>query len=115
MLSEEGSDMADGESVVEVAEYSGALRRWWLVILGCALVGAALGALLFRFQATQYVSSAQVEVRPLVIQGDDPDLDADRQVNTTTERSIASSQRVAERALALLAAAESVAGEDGNA
>jgi capsular exopolysaccharide synthesis family protein len=52
-----------------------------------------------------------VEVRPLVSAGDSPNLDAQRQINMDTERVIAESQRVTERALALIAARDA-AGSD---
>lgn len=98
--------MADDDSVVSVAEYTNALkRRWWLIVL-CGALGAALGILLLGMKDSVYVSEARVEVRPLKVEGDSPNLDIDRQVSLTTERAIAQSQRVAERALKLLAAAE---------
>ncbi len=94
--------MVDGDSVVDVSEYSAALRRWWYLVAVAALVGAVVGAAAIQLQSGAYVSQARVEVRPLVIQGDDPNLDINRQVDISTERVIANSQRVAERALALL-------------
>ena len=53
-----------------------------------------------------------MEVRPLVSQGDSPNLDIGRQVNTTTEEAIASSQRVVERGLALIEAADQLSNDD---
>ncbi len=104
--------MTDGESVVSVSEYTSALRRrWWMVLLLGAL-GAVLGYALLGLQAGTYVSEAQVEVRPLIVEGDSPNLDINRQVSLTTERSIAGSQRVAERALALIAAAGELGVDD---
>lgn len=99
-------------SVVPVSEYTAALKKWWLPIAVCAVAGAVLGAVLLSLQGGQYEAEARVEVRPLVIAGDDPNLDITRQVNTTNERAIASSQRVAERALALLDAAEAMGIDD---
>lgn len=94
--------MANGDAVVDVSEYTSVLRRWWPVILGAALVGAVLGFLALRLQSSEYQAEARVEVRPLVSAGDDPNLDTQRLINTDTERAIANSQRVTERALALI-------------
>ncbi len=96
--------MADGDSVVDVSEYTSVLRRWWPVIAGAAAIGAVLGFAVLQLQTRVYEASARVEVRPLVIAGDSPNLDAARQINTDTERAIAESQRVTERALALIQA-----------
>ena len=104
--------MLDGEAVVDVSEYTSALKRWWPLIAVASVIGLVLGSVLIGLQSSSYESVATVEVRPLVTQGDDPNLDVNRQVNTTTERAIAGSQRVAERALALLEAAETVGTDD---
>lgn len=104
--------MLDGEAVVDVSEYTSALKRWWPLIAVASIVGLVLGSILIGLQGSSYEAIATVEVRPLVTQGDDPNLDVSRQVNTTTERAIASSQRVAERALALLEAADQVGTDD---
>lgn len=104
--------MADGDSVVDVSEYTSVLRRWWPVILGAVAVGAVLGFLVLRLQTRVFEASAKVEVRPLVIAGDSPDLDAARQINTDTERAIAQSQRVTERALALIEARDELGATD---
>ncbi len=98
--------MADGHSVVDVSEYTNALRRWWPMILMAGLIGALAGTLLITAQASVYESVARVEVRPLFSAGDDPNLDVSRQVSMTTEETIGASQRVAERAAALRAAAD---------
>ncbi len=98
--------MIDGDGVVDMSEYTSALRRWWPYVLVAAIVGLVLGTIAVGLQGNSYESQAIVEVRPLITSSDDPDLDVDRQVNTTTEQAIAGSQRVAERALALIEAAE---------
>ncbi len=106
--------MLDGEAVVDVSEYTSALKRWWPLIAVASIIGLVLGSVLIGLQGSSYESVATVEVRPLVTQGDDPNLDVSRQVNTTTERAIAGSQRVAERALALLDAADQLETSDLN-
>lgn len=98
--------MADGSAVVEVSEYASALKRWWPIIAVSALIGAVLGFVLVGLQASQYESVARVEVRPLQVSGDAPNLDLDRQISMKTEQTIGVSERVAERAAALRAAAE---------
>ena len=95
-----------------MSEYSSALRRFFPVILGCALAGAVLGILATQMRSGTYDTEARVEVRPLLNAGDDPNLDISRLVNTTNERLIASSQRVTERGLALLQAAEELGSDD---
>ncbi|MEZ5342936.1 MAG: hypothetical protein R2706_16280 [Acidimicrobiales bacterium] len=97
--------MASGHSVVDVSEYTSALKRWWPMILVTGLAGAIAGLMLIKTQASVYESVARVEVRALVSAGDDPNLDVSRQVSMATEETIAGSQRVAERAAALRAAA----------
>ncbi len=99
--------MIDTDGVVDVSEYASALRRWWPSVVIAAVIGLVLGAIAVGLQEVQYESQATVEVRPLVTSSDDPDLDVNRRVNTTTEQAIAGSQRVAERALALIEAADS--------
>lgn len=91
-------------NVVSVSEYTSALRRFLPVILAGLVVGALFGILATRVQSGAYETEARVEVRPLLAAGDDPNLDISRQVNTTNERLIASSQRVTARGLALLEA-----------
>ncbi len=93
-------------NVVPVSEYTTALRKWWPAVVAATIAGALLGALLLQLRDGDFVAESRVEVRPLFLTGDDPTLDITRQVNTTNERVIASSQRVAERALALLDAAD---------
>ena len=100
------TSLANNSNVVSVSEYTSALRRYLPVILAATLVGAVLGAMLTQIQSGTYDAEARVEVRPLLAAGDDPNLDINRQVNTTNERLIASSQRVTERGLALLEAAD---------
>ena len=104
--------MIDGDGVVDVSEYASALRRWWPYIAIAAAIGLVLGAIAGGLQNAQYESEAIVEVRPLVTNSDDPDLDVNRRVNTATEQAIAGSQRVAERALALIDAAEALGTND---
>ncbi len=88
------------------------LRRHWKLIALCALAGLALGLASLTQRTQTFVSDSLVEVRPLISQGDSPNLDAARQVNPETEQSIASSQRVVERALALLDASEQLGNPD---
>ncbi len=106
------TNVTSNPNVVSVSEYTSALRRYFPVILGAALVGAVLGFVLTQLQPGTYDTEARVEVRPLLAAGDDPNLDITRQVNTTNERLIASSQRVTERGLALLQAASELGTND---
>lgn len=92
-------------AVVGLEDSVNVLRRNWKPVALLAVVGLVLGVLGLLARAETYSSDALVEVRPLISQGDSPNLDVTRQVNTTTEQAIASSQRVVERALALLEAA----------
>ncbi len=94
------------DSVVPMGEHSSALRRWWPVVAVLTAAGVAVGLLGISFQTRDYVAVSQVEIRPLVIAGDEPGTDANRRVNPETEQAIANSQRVVELALALLAAAD---------
>lgn len=99
--------MADsGSSVVSVNEYTGVLIRWIRVIVGVVALGAIAGALLSQVQGGRYATEAVVQIRPIVTQSDDPNLDTNRQVDPETELAVARSQRVAERALALRTAAD---------
>lgn len=106
------TSLANNSNVVSVSEYTSALRRYLPVILGAVLAGCVFGVLLSQIQTGTYDAEARVEVRPLLAAGDDPNLDINRQVNTTNEQLIASSQRVTERALALLRAAEDLGTSD---
>ncbi len=90
-----------GNSVISLTEYTGVLRRWSRVIVFVVVAGALLGGALLTLQSPEYVTRALVQIRPIVAQNDDPNLDVNRQINTDTEVAIAGSQRVAERALAL--------------
>lgn len=99
-------------NVVSVSEYTSALRRYFPIILGFAVAGCVLGVLLTQVRSGTYDTEARVEVRPLLASGDDPNLDITRQVNTTNEQLIASSQRVTERGLALLQAADEIGTTD---
>ncbi len=99
-------------SVVPLSEYTTALKKWWPVIAGATLVGAVLGLAFLGLQEGEFVSESRVEVRALVVAGDDPNLDITRQVSTTNERIIASSERIAGRALALIEASETLGVED---
>lgn len=98
------TNLTSNSNVVPVSEYTSALRRFLPVILAGLVVGLLLGLLATLIQSGAYETEARVEVRPLLLAGDDPNLDITRQVNTTNERLIASSQRVTARALALLEA-----------
>ncbi len=100
------------EGVVNISEYSTALRRFWPAILALGLAGAILGGLLLSVRGGDYIAEARVEVRPLVTAGDNPNLDTQRLVNSTNEQAIGASQRVTEQALRLLAAAESLGTTD---
>ena len=101
-----------GESVVNFSEYTDAITRRWLVVVATAIAGAVLGFLLLSTRGAAFESVSRVEVRPLLSEGDAPNLDVGRQVNTTTERAIAGSQRVAERAEQLLAASRDLGIDD---
>ena len=46
--------MADGESVVDVSEYTNVLKRWWPVIAGAAAAGAVLGFVMLQLQTRMY-------------------------------------------------------------
>jgi capsular exopolysaccharide synthesis family protein len=98
--------------VVGLDDSVNVLRRHWHLISWCALTGLALGLLSLTLRSNSFVSDSLVEVRPLISQSDSPNLDAARQVNTETEQSIASSQRVVERALALVEASEELGTDD---
>ncbi|MCP3992957.1 MAG: hypothetical protein GY724_28100 [Actinomycetia bacterium] len=95
-----------GNGVVSLNEYTGVIRRWFLVIVGVVAVGAVTGTLLLASQPTRYAAEALVQIRPIVSQSDDPNLDTSRQIEPATEVAIANSQRVAEWALALRLAAD---------
>ena len=103
-----------GSSVVSITEYTGVLRRWQRVILLVTIVGAVLGTVLLFGRSSEYRAQAVVQVRPIVSQSDDPNLDTSRQINAETEEAIAGSQRVAERALSLRVAAEELGSPDGS-
>ena len=111
-LNSKSTNLTSNPNVVPVSEYTSALRRYFPVIMVCALVGAGLGLLATQVRAGTYDTESRVEVRPLLNAGDDPNLDINRLVNTSNERLIASSQRVTQRGLALLEAAEDVGTEN---
>ena len=100
-----------GESVVSFSEYTDAIVRRWFLVLAATAAGAILGFVLVSTRGEEYESTARVEVGPLLSEGDSPSLDIGRQVNTTTEQSIASSQRVAEWASALVIAEAEIRSE----
>ncbi len=100
------------DAVVGLDDSVNVLRRHWKLISLCTLAGLGLGLASLSQRSDSFTSDSLVEVRPLISQGDSPNLDAARQVNTETEQSIASSQRVVERALALLDAAEQLNSDD---
>lgn len=101
-----------GNAVVSITEYTGVLKRWLLVIVALVLVGAVVGAVLLSAGGGLFRSEAFVQVRPIVSQSDDPNLDSSRQINAETEEAIAGSQRVAELALALRSAAADLETDD---
>ncbi len=98
------ADLKSSDAVVGLDDSLMIVRRHWKVLVGASVAGLFLGIAGLLAQSNSFSSDSLVEVRPLISQGDSPNLDVTRQVNTTTEQSIASSQRVVERALALLAA-----------
>ncbi len=100
-----------GTSVVPVNEYIGVVTRWIRVILTVVVAGAVLGAILLALRPGLYVSESFVQVRPIVVRNDDPNLDVTRQIDTETEVAVARSERVAERAQ-LLRDAAGVLGTD---
>lgn len=106
------TNVTSNSNVVSVSEYTSALRRFFPIIISAALLGGLLGLAVTQLRAGTYDTEARVEVRPLLAAGDDPNLDINRQVNTTNERLIASSQRVTERGLALLQAADELGTTD---
>ncbi|MFW2383383.1 MAG: hypothetical protein ACN4GZ_16635, partial [Acidimicrobiales bacterium] len=79
------------DAVVGLDDSVNVLRRHWKLVSLFALAGLALGALSLTQRSDTFVSDSLVEVRPLISQGDSPNLDAARQVNTETEQSIAAS------------------------
>jgi len=94
------------DSVVNISEYTTPIKRWFLVVLIATLLGALVGFGLFQTRSRQFVAKAEVQVRPLVSQSADSNIDINRQINTITEEFVASSQRVAERALNIIEIAE---------
>ncbi len=90
-----------GDGVVSLNEYTGVIRRWFRTIVGVVFIGAIAGTLLLVSQPTRYSAEALVQIRPIVSQSDDPNLDTSRQIEPATEVAIATSQRVAEWAMAL--------------
>lgn len=101
-----------GDSVVNFSEYTDAVSTRWPLVIASTVVGALLGFGLLSTRGTAYESVSRVEVQPLISEGDSPNLDVARQINTTTERAIASSQRVAERAEQLIRASADLGGAD---
>jgi capsular exopolysaccharide synthesis family protein len=101
-----------GSGVVSLNEYTAVLRRWFRLIVGVVALGAIAGTLLLAVQPSRYTTEALVQIRPIVSQSDDPNLDTSRQIEPATEVAVANSQRVAEWALALRMAAEQQASAD---
>jgi capsular exopolysaccharide synthesis family protein len=89
-------------ATVEISEYLPVLRRWSRRLVLVTVLGALVGAAALAVRAPDYRAEAKVVIRPLATSGDQLDVDSSRVINTTTEREIAGSQRVAERAVALL-------------
>lgn len=101
-----------GTSVVPVNEYIGVVTRWFRVILTVIVAGAVLGAILLALRPGLYVSESFVQVRPIVVRNDDPNLDITRQIDTETEVAVAKSERVAEQAQLLRDAARVLGTDD---
>jgi len=95
-----------GSSVVSMNEYSSVVKRWFRVIVVLMALGAGLGTILLLLQPGVYTTEALVQVRPIISQSDDPNLETRRLIDVDTEVAIAGSQRVAELALALRSASE---------
>ena len=103
-----------GSGVVSLNEYTGVLRRWFRSIVGVVALGAVAGTLLLVIQPSRYTTEALVQIRPIVSQSDDPNLDTSRQIEPATEVAVANSQRVAEWALALRMAADQQVADDAS-
>ncbi len=104
--------MSQKRSVVNVSDYFGAMKKWFLVVAGLAALGAVAGFLLFQLRSSEFTAESRVQIKPIVSQSDAPNLDIDRQINTSTEKAVASSGRVAELSVKLLQAAELQASDD---
>ncbi len=95
-------------SVVNVSEYTAPVKRFLPFVIAAILLGAVAGFFLLQTRSDFFESTAVVQVKPLVSQSLNANVDVDRQINTTTEESVARSQRVTEDALAII----EVAGND---
>ncbi len=102
----------DARGVVAIEDYVGALRRGWRVVLAGTIAGAIVGIGLVGLVTGGYTSEVLIQVRPIVSQSDDPNLDTGRFVSPETEEAIATSERVAERALALRQASADLGNPD---
>ncbi|MDH3678806.1 MAG: polysaccharide biosynthesis tyrosine autokinase [Acidimicrobiia bacterium] len=95
-----------------MTEYTGVVRRWRGALAVIAALGAVIGTVLVALDRGTYTAEAVVQVRPIVSQSDEPNLDSNRQISAETEEAVAGSQRVAERALGLRVAAEQLGTTD---
>ncbi len=106
--------MAQSGSVVSITSYVDAIKRRWVIVAALVVLGALLGFILLSSQERVYVSQSRVQVRPLVSQSSDPNLDVSRQVDIESEVRVASSQRVAEWSIALVEEGENLDSETFN-
>ena len=90
------------ESTVDFKEYLAVLkRRRWVIFLTYAVVLAAVTLYSLR-QTPIYAASSTVVVRPQTTNVFERGVDANRTINMVTERQIAASGEVADRARQLL-------------
>ena len=94
--------MAQTGSIVSISNYVDAIRRRLPIVLIITVLGAIIGFLLVRSQEQVYSAESQVQVRPVVSQSSDPNLDVTRQIDIESELRVASSQRVSEWAIVLV-------------
>ena len=100
--------MSQNTPVVSMSDYARPIKKWFKLLLVFTVIGAVLGLVLLQFSGRAYVSEAEVKVNPIVSQTDDFNQDIDRQINTVNEETIASSERVAELAVAIRQTASDV-------
>ncbi len=106
--------MAQTGSIVSITSYVDAIRRRWAIVAALVIFGALLGFVLLSSQQRVFVAESRVQVRPIVSQSSDPNLDVARQIDIESEVRVASSQRVAEWALALVDQGEGLNSETFN-
>ena len=90
--------------VINISEYTAPLKRYVPLIVGATIGGLILGFILFQTRGGLFVAEAEVQVKPIIAQT--ATVDPDRQINTTTEEEIASSQAVLGRALNIIEVAD---------